>query len=161
MVAINPFSYEQVAIIFLFLSIMVGVLLFVRLNRGKLKLKLQPKKTITVLEDTAISQTERLRLIKIGDEAFLMSSVKGQTPQLIRLDSENSAVKHAEKQIAITQKSSNSILIKSPFDRRASKKPEVNNTTSSGLQSNATQTESIFDAIKQARDKNPLLGLDK
>ena len=157
MVAINPFSYEQVAIIFLFLSIMVGALLFVRLNKGKLKLKLQTEKTITILEDTSISQNERLRLIKVGDEAFLMSSVKGQTPQLVKLEPENTAIKHAENQIIATQKKSNSNRITSPFDLKAPKKPKV----SSSSQANAVQRESIFDAIKQARDKNPLLGLDK
>ncbi len=161
MVAINPFSYEQVAIIFLFLSVMVGVLLFVRLNRGKLKLKLQPEKIINILEDTAISQTERLRLIKVGDESFLMSSVKGQSPQLIKLESENLAIKLAEKQIALNQKTSKSIRIRSPFDRRTPKKLKIDTNTEPESQANATQTESIFDAIKQARDKNPLLGLDK
>ena len=124
MVSINPFSYEQVAIIFLFLSVLVGVLLFVRLNRGKLKLKLQPEKTITILEDTPISQTERLRLIKVGDEAFLMSSVKGQTPQLIKLEPENAAIRHAENQIKVNQKTSKSTLIRSPFNRRELKKPK-------------------------------------
>ena len=148
-------------IIFLFLSVMVGVLLFVRLNRGKLKLKLQPEKIINILEDTAISQTERLRLIKVGDEAFLMSSVKGQSPQLIKLESENLAIKLAEKQIALNQKTSKSIRIRSPFDRRTPKKPKIDTNTETESQANAAQTESIFDAIKQARDKNPLLGLDK
>ena len=41
MVAINPFSYEQVTIIFIFLSILLGVLLFVRKNRGRFTIKLQ------------------------------------------------------------------------------------------------------------------------
>ena len=159
MVAINPFSYEQVAIIFLFLSVMVGVLLFVRLNRGKLKL--QPEKTITILEDTAISQTERLRLIKVGDEAFLMSTVKGQSPQLIRLNAENTAAKHAEKQRAENLRTSKSVRIRSPFGNRAERSSEDNAKSQSSGKTKTTQTESIFDAIKQARNKNPLLGLDK
>ena len=159
MVAINPFSYEQVAIIFLFLSIMVGVLLFVRLNRGKLKL--QPEKTITILEDTAISQTERLRLIKVGDEAFLMSTVKGQSPQLIRLNAENTAAKHAEKQRSENLRTLKSVRIRSPFGNRAERSSEDNAKSQSSGKTKTTQTESIFDAIKQARNKNPLLGLDK
>mgnify|MGYP001272540867 CR=1 FL=1 len=159
MVAINPFSYEQVAIIFLFLSVMVGVLLFVRLNRGKLKL--QPEKTITILEDTAISQTERLRLIKVGDEAFLMSTVKGQSPQLIRLNAENTAAKHAEKQRSENLRTSKSVRIRSPFGNRAERSSEDNAKSQSSGKTKTTQTESIFDAIKQARNKNPLLGLDK
>ena len=159
MVAINPFSYEQVAIIFLFLSVMVGVPLFVRLNRGKLKL--QPEKTITILEDTAISQTERLRLIKVGDEAFLMSTVKGQSPQLIRLNAENTAAKHAEKQRSENLRTLKSVRIRSPFGNRAERSSEDNAKSQSSGKTKTTQTESIFDAIKQARNKNPLLGLDK
>ena len=42
------------------------------------------------MEDTAISPSERLRLIKVGDEIFLMASGKGVSAQLLKLDSENS-----------------------------------------------------------------------
>ena len=161
MVAINPFSYEQGAIIFIFLSIMIGVLLFVRNNRGKLKLKLQPEKSISILEDTPISQTERLRLVKVGDETFLMSSVKGQTPQIIRLDPENPAAKHAENQIAINQGTSRFASIRSPFGNKVELTQEANANSQTDGTFKPVQTDSIFDAIKQARDKNPLLGLDK
>ena len=161
MVAINPFSYEQVAIIFIFLSILVGVLLFVRNNKGKLKLKLQPEKSISILEDTAISQTERLRLVKVGDETFLMSCVKGQSPQLIKLNPENTAAKHAEQQIAANQRISKSSRIRSPFGNRTEQSQKANVNNQRGGKTKPAQTDSIFDAIKQARDKNPLLGLDK
>ena len=93
MVAINPFSYEQVTIIFIFLSILLGILLFVRKNRGRFSIKLQNEKAIFVMEDTAISPSERLRLIKVGDEIFLMASGKGVSAQLVKLDSENSILK--------------------------------------------------------------------
>ena len=161
MVAVNPFSYEQVAIIFIFLSILIGVLLFVRNNRSKLKLKLQPEKTISILENTAISQTERLRLVKVGDEIFLMCSVKGQSSQLIRLDAENTAAKHAEKQIAEKLRTSKSVRIRSLFGNRTEQSSEDNAKSLSDGKTKTAQTESIFDAIKQARNKNPLLGLDK
>ena len=95
MVAINPFNYEQIAIIFIFLSILLGVLLFVRKNKDKFSLKLRNKSSILVLEDTAISQSERLRLIKVGEETFLMSSAKGVSAQLIKLDPDNSVSKQA------------------------------------------------------------------
>ena len=126
-----------------------------------MKTKLQNEKSISVLEDVAISQTERLRLVKVGDEAFLKSSVKWQSPQLIKLESENRAIKLAEKQIESSQKTSKSTLIRSPFDLRTPKKPKIDTNTAANSQANAAQTETIFDAIKQARDKNPLLGLDK
>ena len=49
MVAINPFSYEQVAIIFIFLSVLLGILLYVRKNSDKLNFKLQTEKSISVM----------------------------------------------------------------------------------------------------------------
>ena len=98
MVAINPFNYEQVAIIFIFLSILIGVLFFVRKNKFILKTKLQDEKSISVIEDVAINQTERLRLVKVGDETFLMSSGKGISAQLIKLDPENTASKISKLQ---------------------------------------------------------------
>ena len=98
MVAINPFNYEQVAIIFIFLSILIGILFFVRKNKFILKTKLQNEKSISVIEDVAINQTERLRLVKVGDETFLMSSGKGISAQLIKLDPENTASKISKLQ---------------------------------------------------------------
>ena len=41
-----------------------------RKNKFILKTKLQNEKSISVIEDVAINQTERLRLVKVGDETF-------------------------------------------------------------------------------------------
>ena len=161
MVAINPFSYEQVAIIFLFLSILIGILLFVRTNKGRLKLRIQPEKSMSILEETVISQTERLRLVKVGDETFLMSSVKGQSHQLIRLDPENTAAKHSEQQIPKSQRIERTPLINSPFGNKTGQPQKADANSQMGGKNKLVQTDSIFDAIKKARDKNPLLGLDK
>ena len=89
MVAINPFNYEQVAIIFIFLSILIGVLFFVRKNKFILKTKLQNEKSISVIEDVAINQTERLRLVKVGDETCNIT-VKSSNLKNISLESKNS-----------------------------------------------------------------------
>ena len=159
MVAINPFNYEQVAIIFIFLSILIGVLFFVRKNKFILKTKLQNEKSISVIEDVAISQTERLRLVKVGDETFLMSSGKGVSAQLIKLDPENTASK-----ISILQnlENKNSIRpVKSQLNTIKKEDQKAINLTEKIAESKLINTKSIFDAIKQARSKNPLLGLDK
>ena len=156
MVAINPFSYEQVTIIFIFLSILLGVLLFVRKNRGRLSIKLQNEKAIFVMEDTAISPSERLRLIKVGDEIFLMASGKGVSAQLVKLASENSIL----KQTGIdNQKTKN--INQSPLSESKAKQHNKLELTAKSANASLTQTKSIFDAIKQARTKNPLLGLNK
>ena len=156
MVAINPFSYEQVTIIFIFLSILLGILLFVRKNRGRLSIKLQNEKAIFVMEDTAISPSERLRLIKVGDEIFLMASGKGVSAQLVKLASENSIL----KQTGIDNQQTKNIN-QSPLSESKAKQHNKLELTAKSANASLTQTKSIFDAIKQARNKNPLLGLNK
>jgi flagellar biogenesis protein FliO len=161
MVAINPFSYEQITIIFIFLSALVGILLFVRYNRGKLRFKLQPEKSIYVYEDTSISPTERLRIIQVGSETVLMSSVKGQPPQFIKLNPENIFLKDSEAKSSISSQRTDIAI-----DDTATIKPTLNSILpqKSGAESTSSktpETQSIFDAIKQARNKNPLLGLNK
>ena len=156
MVAINPFSYEQVTIIFIFLSILLGILLFVRKNRGRFSIKLQNEKAIFVMEDAAISPSERLRLIKVGDEIFLMASGKGVSAQLVKLDSENSILKQTEID---NQQIKN--INQSPLSESKVKQHNKIELTAKSANASLTQTKSIFDAIKQARTKNPLLGLNK
>ena len=159
MVAINPFNYEQVAIIFLFLSILIGVLFFVRKNKFILKTKLQNEKSISVLEEVAINQTERLRLVKVGDETFLMSSGKGVSAQLVKLDPENIASKISTFQNLENKKSIPPVKTQLNANKKENQKA-INLTEKIG-ESKFINTKSIFDAIKQARSKNPLLGLDK
>ena len=159
MVAINPFSYEQVAIIFIFLSVLLGILLYVRKNSDKLNFKLQTEKSISVLENVAISQSERLRLIKVGDETFLMASGKGVTTQLIKIDPENSFFQQIK--INKTENKKSSIHKKPELSETATRKSNTINLTKRHEQSSTLQRKSIFKAIKQARDKNPLLGLGK
>lgn len=159
MVAINPFNYEQIAIIFIFLSILVGILLFVRKNKDKISIKLHNEKRIFILEETAIGQSERLRLIKVGDETFLMSSGKGVSAQLIKLNPENNISKRTD--IEQMQHPKSKKLTKTNLSGNKNKKYNTVNLTEKSEQKNPSETNSIFDAIKLARDKNPLLGFDK
>ncbi len=159
MVAINPFSYEQVAIIFIFLSVLLGVLLYVRKNKDKLNFKLQTEKSISVLENIAISQSERLRLIRVGDETFLMASGKGVAAQLIKIDPKNSFLQKSK--INKTENVESSSYNKPQLSESTTRKPNTINLIKRDERSSSLQKKSIFQAIKQARDKNPLLGLDK
>ena len=150
MVAINPFSYEQVTIIFIFLSILLGILLIVRKNRGRFSIKLQIEKAIFVMEDSAISPSERLRLIKIGDETFLMASGKGVSAQLVKLDPENSILKQSRIDIHQNKNINQSQLTESKFEQHNELE-----LTEKGAHASLTQTKSIIDSIKQARTINP------
>jgi hypothetical protein len=43
-------------------------------------------KRINIIEDTAVSPTERLRLLSVGSTHFIMVSAKGHAPSLVCLD---------------------------------------------------------------------------
>ena len=159
MVAINPFNYEQITIIFIFLSVLLGILLFVRKNKDKLNVRLHNEKSIFVLEDTSISPSERLRLIKVGNETFLMSSGKGVSAKLIKLDPENSLSKPTNTGEIETLSLEN--FAKPNLNDRKTKKYKAINPKVESKRAVKTDSKSIFDAIRQARVKNPLLGFDK
>ncbi len=78
---------QQIAITVAFLSFLIGLLVFLRMKGGSIKANLQKGQRIKVIEETAISPTERLRLITIDGLEFVMLSGKGIQPALMPLSS--------------------------------------------------------------------------
>ena len=74
---------QQIVIMPVFLGIMLVVLIILRRKGGAIRASLKAGKRIAVIEDAAVSPTERLRLISVDDSEFLMLSSKGQAPVLI------------------------------------------------------------------------------
>ena len=74
---------QQIAITAVFLGIMLVVLIILRRKGGAIRASLKAGKRIAVIEDAAVSPTERLRLISVDDSEFLMLSAKGQAPVLM------------------------------------------------------------------------------
>ena len=82
---------QQIVVTVLFLATMVALLLVLRRKGGVIRASLKAGKRISVIEDTAVSPTERLRLICIDKSEFVMLSAKGQPPVLLPLRSVKSA----------------------------------------------------------------------
>ena len=82
---------QQIVVTAVFLAVMIVVLIILRRKGGAIRASLKAGKRISVVEDTAVSPTERLRLISIDHSEFVMLSVKGQPPVLIPLTSVKSA----------------------------------------------------------------------
>ena len=78
---------QQIVITVVFLSFLIGLLVFLRIKGGSIKANLQKGQRIKVIEETAISPTERLRLITIDDLEFVMLSGKGIQPTFLPLSS--------------------------------------------------------------------------
>ena len=78
---------QQIVITVVFLSFLIGLLVFLRMKGGSIKANLQKGQRIKVIEETAISPTERLRLITIDGLGFVMLSGKGIQPAFMPLSS--------------------------------------------------------------------------
>ena len=76
---------QQIMITLAFLGIMIGVLFFLRRKGSAIRSSLHGGRRITIIEDTAVAQGERLRLVQIDDQTFVMISAKGVAPSLVPL----------------------------------------------------------------------------
>ena len=76
---------QQIVITFIFLSVLVGVLIFLRRKGSFIRANLQKDKRIQLVEETAISPNEKLRLVSIDGQMFVMASAKGVQPVLTPL----------------------------------------------------------------------------
>ena len=74
---------QQIVVTAVFLGVMLVVLIILRRKGGAIRASLKAGKRIAVIEDAAVSPTERLRLISVDDSEFLMLSAKGQAPVLM------------------------------------------------------------------------------
>ena len=74
---------QQIVVTTVFLGVMLVVLIVLRRKGGAIRASLKAGKRIAVIEDAAVSPTERLRLISVDDSEFLMLSAKGQAPVLM------------------------------------------------------------------------------
>ena len=76
---------QQITITLAFLSVMFAILFFLRRKGGAIRSSLHAGRRIHVIEDTAVAQGERLRLIQIDQQIFVMVSAKGTAPSLVPL----------------------------------------------------------------------------
>ncbi len=83
---------QQIVITVAFLSFLIGLLVFLRMKGGSIKANLQKGQRIRVIEETAISPTERLRLITIDGLEFVILSGKGIQPAFMPLSSAASQI---------------------------------------------------------------------
>lgn len=76
---------QQIVITVVFMSCLIGLLVFLRKKSGLIKANLQKGQRIKVIEEIAVSPTERLRLITIDSREFVMLCGKGVQPSLVPL----------------------------------------------------------------------------
>ena len=77
---------QQILITLAFLGVMIALLVILRRKSVVIRANLKSGKRIDVIEDRAVSPTERLRIVAVDQREFVMLSAKGQAPQLVALD---------------------------------------------------------------------------
>ena len=92
----NIIGIQQIAITAAFLGVMILILIVLRKKSTVIRASMKAGKRIVVIEDSAVSPTERLRLVKIDGSEFVMVSAKGHAPSLMLLtnDHANSPAKN-------------------------------------------------------------------
>lgn len=83
---------QQILITLAFLGVMIALLVILRRKSVVIRANLKSGKRIDVIEDRAVSPTERLRIVAVDQREFVMLSAKGQAPQLVELDVKETAI---------------------------------------------------------------------
>ena len=95
----NIIGTQQIVITAAFLGVMILISIILRKKSTVIRASMKAGKRVSVVEDTAVSPTERLRLVKIDAQEFIMVSAKGHAPSLVPL-----AVSDCESQSQKIQK---------------------------------------------------------
>ena len=82
----NIIGTQQVLITAAFLGVMVLLLIILRKKSTIIRANMRAGKRINIIEDTAVSPTERLRLVSVDSARFIMISAKGHAPSLVCLN---------------------------------------------------------------------------
>ena len=81
----NIIGTQQILITAAFLGAMILLLIILRKKSTVIRASMKAGKRINIIEDTAVSPTERLRLLSVGSTHFIMVSAKGHAPSLLCL----------------------------------------------------------------------------
>ena len=89
----NIIGTQQIVITAAFLGVMILILIVLRKKSTVIRASMKAGKRIVVIEDSAVSPTERLRLVEIDGSEFVMVSAKGHAPSLMHLTNDHAKSK--------------------------------------------------------------------
>ena len=92
----NIIGTQQIVITAAFLGVMILMLIILRRKSTVIRANMKAGKRVSIVEDTAVSPTERLRLVKIDAQEFIMVSAKGHAPSLVPLAASDTG-SHSQK----------------------------------------------------------------
>ena len=138
---IEDISLTQIVVVLIFLGVLIVLQQLLKNNRFSFQNHLNKNKRIRFIDDFALSNTERLRIIRVDDKEYLYFSAKGSSPTIIT---------HERKSEALVKRS---IELKKPTNN---KNDERDNQVQQKNKPNI-----LSDAISNARKMNPKLGFKR
>ena len=138
---VQDISLTQIVVVLLFLGTLILLQQLLKNNKFSFQDRLNKKKRVNLIEEFALSNSERIRLIRVDGTEYLYCSAKGSSPTIIPHEAKNT----------------NSIKRNVELKKFSTKKDDV---SPSQLQTKS-KPNILSDAISNARKMNPKLGLNK
>jgi flagellar biogenesis protein FliO len=138
---IQDISLTQIIVVLIFLGILIVLQQLLKNNKFSFQNHLNKNKRIKFIDDLGLSNSERIRLIRVDDKEYLYFSAKGSSPAIIPHEGRSkAAVKHNTELKKLSSNKSDELYAQEQPKGR----PNI-----------------LSDAIFNARKMNPKLGFKK
>ena len=138
---VQDISLTQIIVVLLFLGVLIVLQQLLKNNKFSFQSHLNKKKRIRFIDEFGLSNSERIRLIRVDDKEYLYFSSKGSSPTIIPHEGKNtSTIKQNIELNTLSDKTTNEPRNK----EKSNKKPNI-----------------LSDAISNARKMNPKLGFKR
>ena len=138
---IEDISLTQIFVVLVFLGILIVLQQLLKNNKFSFQNHLNKNKRIRFVDDFGLSNSERVRLIRVDEKEYLYFSTKGSPPTIIPHEGGSKAI---EKRNVELKKLSSSDIDKQDLPRQPKRNPNI-----------------LSDAIHNARKMNPKLGFKR
>ena len=139
---IQGISTSQILTVGIFLVGLIFLHIFITKNKNKFSSRWRSNKRIQVIEEKALSTTEKIRIISIDNSEFILISNKGKKSSFTTLDKN-------------TNKNEKSLLPNSNFNNNSKLEPRLNSKVANSKTNNIPREHELSKAIKVARQMNP------
>ena len=138
---VQDISLVQIIVVLIFLGVLIVLQQLLKNNKFSFQKHLNKNKRIKFIDDFGLSNSERIRLIRVDDKEYLYFSTKGSSPTIIPHEGKSKAL--GKRNIELKKLSSNE---NDGLDDQEHLKGKPN---------------ILADAIHNARKMNPKLGFKR
>ena len=138
---VQDISLVQIIVVLIFLGVLIVLQQLLKNNKFSFQKHLNKNKRIKFIDDFGLSNSERIRLIRVDDKEYLYFSTKGSSPTIIPHEGKSKAL--GKRNIELKKLSNNQ---NNGLDAQEHPKGKPN---------------ILSDAIHNARKMNPKLGFKR